>query len=269
MLKQRLLTALFLIPVVLIILFYSPYWLFLSLTALVALAAGWEWTYLMEMQHSWQRILYLFLLIGSFLLAMSFSAPFIFLLACIFWLLIIPLVCLYPKMQVMWSKTYFWRGLMGVAVLMPTWVAINYIHNQIDGVYVLLFLFILIWGADSCAYFVGKKWGKHALAKHVSPGKSIEGAIAAIFFAMVLTVLLFIFYRTPWHIWPYTLLLSIMTVVFSILGDLFESMLKRQAGLKDSGHLLPGHGGLLDRIDSLTAAAPIFAMGATLLAIFL
>jgi phosphatidate cytidylyltransferase len=269
MLKQRLLTAAILIPIVLLFLFFAPFWLFLSLTGIVALWGGWEWSYLMGLTHLTQRVLYLFILMCSFFAALYFPAVFIFFLAFIFWLLIIPLVIVYPKLNTYWGRNYYWRGLMGIMTLMPTWVAINYIHNQIDGVYALLFLFILIWGADSFAYFAGKKWGKHPLASRVSPGKSIEGALAAIIFSILVTVMLLSLYRTPLSIWPYTIFLSVITVIFSILGDLFESMLKRQAGIKDSGHLLPGHGGLLDRIDSLTAAAPIFSIGATMLANFL
>jgi phosphatidate cytidylyltransferase len=143
----------------------------------------------------------------------------------------------------------------------PCWVAINYIFIQHEGRLALLFLFILIWGADSAAYFVGKKWGKHKLAPQVSPGKSIEGMMGALVFTILLAIITQLLCRIPLERWHWGILLSLLTVIFSIVGDLFESMLKRNAGIKDSGNILPGHGGLLDRIDSLTAAAPVFAFG--------
>jgi phosphatidate cytidylyltransferase len=269
MLKQRILTAAILIPLVLLILFYSPPWLFLFLTTLLTMWGAWEWTSLMEITTTPGRFCYLFIVMGSFLVAHFLSAPVLFCIAFIFWLLTIPAILFYPRFSAWWHHSLIWRGLMGLYVLLPTWVAINYIRNQIDGAYALLYLFILIWGADSTAYFCGKKWGRHRLAPAVSPGKSVEGALGAIIFSILLAVVLLYVLGTPPSIWLYTVGLSVVTVIFSIIGDLFESMLKRQAGLKDSGHLLPGHGGLLDRIDSLTAGAPIFALGAVLLAGYL
>ena len=124
----------------------------------------------------------------------------------------------------------------------------------------VLFLLFLIWIADSGAYFTGRRWGQRKLALSISPGKTWEGvwgaSLAALVFAMLGAVVLEV--RMPW---PGFVILSMVTVGFSIAGDLFESMLKRQRGLKDSGSLLPGHGGVLDRVDSLTAAVPVFLLG--------
>ena len=141
--------------------------------------------------------------------------------------------------------------------------------NLEKSLHFLLFLFVLIWGADTAAYFSGKKWGKNKLAPLVSPGKSIQGAVGAMIFSILLTFLALWIGRDSFQGWFWATVLSIITVLFSIVGDLFESMLKRRVDLKDSGQLLPGHGGLLDRIDSLTAAAPIFALGALLLGMYL
>ncbi|ENX15338.1 hypothetical protein F895_01884 [Acinetobacter sp. CIP 64.2] len=126
----------------------------------------------------------------------------------------------------------------------------------------LMYLFLLVWGADSGAYFVGRKFGKKKLAPFVSPNKSVEGLYGGI--ATTVLIMLVVQYSylnlTAVQLILF-LILSIVTVFASVLGDLFESMIKRRAGIKDSGRVLPGHGGVLDRIDSLLAAAPIFATG--------
>ena len=158
------------------------------------------------------------------------------------------------------------RGIMGILVLMPCWLALNFIRVLPSGEMILLALFVLIWGADTGAYFAGKKWGKHKIIPQVSPGKSWEGLAGALLTTVLLVFCLLTALKfPPADIWV-LLLLSLVTVLFSVLGDLFESMLKRKVDLKDSGTILPGHGGILDRIDSLTAAAPIFALGLILLA---
>jgi phosphatidate cytidylyltransferase len=150
--------------------------------------------------------------------------------------------------------------LMGFLVLIPCWAALNYLRSLHDGIYTLLFLFALIWGADSAAYFVGRKWGKHKLAPQVSPGKSWQGLCGALVCALFIAAIAGWLSETPIQLWWRGAVIAVVTVLFSVMGDLFESMIKRQAGVKDSGQLLPGHGGLLDRIDSLTAAAPIFVL---------
>ncbi|WP_109441124.1 phosphatidate cytidylyltransferase [Acinetobacter haemolyticus] len=126
----------------------------------------------------------------------------------------------------------------------------------------LMYLFLLVWGADSGAYFVGRKFGQKKLAPSVSPNKSLEGLYGGIATTVIIMLVVQYFYLnlTAVQLMLF-LMLSIITVFASVLGDLFESMIKRRAGIKDSGRVLPGHGGVLDRIDSLLAAAPIFATG--------
>jgi phosphatidate cytidylyltransferase len=265
MLKQRIITAVILVPLFLAFLFYTTPRGFYFISALIALGGAWEWTNLMGIHTLLGRFAYLTLMILIFVWASFISLNTIFIIAFIWWIIAIVFIFMYPRASRWWGNGLYLRGLMGVFVLMPCWAALNYIRNENEGIYLLLFLFVLIWGADSIAYFVGKKWGKTKLIPLVSPGKSIQGMWGALISSIVIASLILWWNQIPYPKWLYVIALSLATVVFSIVGDLFESMMKRQVGIKDSGKLLPGHGGLLDRIDSLTAAAPIFALGITVL----
>lgn len=154
-------------------------------------------------------------------------------------------------------------ALIGWLVLIPLWLSVVWL-KMLD-TRLLLALLALIWGADTLAYFVGRRWGKRRLAGRVSPGKSWAGVGGALAVAPVIGVALATLYGTSEHSALGFCLLSVATVALSIIGDLFESLVKRHAGVKDSGTLLPGHGGVLDRMDSLSAAAPLFYWGVTLL----
>jgi phosphatidate cytidylyltransferase len=154
------------------------------------------------------------------------------------------------------------KSLAGVLVTVPAWAALVLLHSrEPDGPYVILYLLVLVWAADSGAYFAGRKWGKRKLAPVISPGKSWEGVYGAIALCSVLAVAVGLAYGETLKQAAGLLLVSLLTVMFSIVGDLLESLMKRQAGIKDSSNLIPGHGGVLDRIDSLTAAAPVFFIG--------
>lgn len=155
------------------------------------------------------------------------------------------------------------RGALGWAVLVPLWLSVLWLHA--DSPLLLLGLFALVWIADSAAFFVGRRWGRHRLAPRVSPGKSWEGALGALLAAPAVALPLALLPGYGLRVLPELLVLAGFAVAASVVGDLFESQLKRQAGVKDSGTLLPGHGGVLDRIDSLTAAAPLFYWGLNLL----
>jgi phosphatidate cytidylyltransferase len=272
MLKQRIVTALILIPIFLFILFFLPPSWFCLLTGLIVVAAAWEWAGLMGLKTAVTKSLYLLIILFllSWLLFVPINMVGSFLIGTfVFWLFSFVLVCAYPRGSAWWGNSIFVRGLMGIFTLLPCWMAINVLRNEQTGIYLILLLFVLIWGADSAAYFVGKKWGKTKLAPLVSPGKSLQGLIGALIASVFITVIFLVWLRISWEFWPWLIGLSMITVLFSVLGDLFESMMKRQSGVKDSGRLLPGHGGLLDRIDSLTAAAPIFALGGMLLSTIL
>lgn len=266
MLKQRLITAALLIPIVIGLLLYSSQLAFCLITAVIFMMAAMEWMTLVPLQTTVGRLIYLILfvnLMGALLLVpiepiVKMTA--ILSLTILWWLAALIMVIIYPRGTSWWRNNRFIKCLMGAIVLIPCWLSLIFIRAQPVGVLVLLYVLLLIWGADSTAYFAGKRWGKTKLAPAVSPGKSIEGVVGALAFTVVFSTSAAYFSSHP----PAIILLaavglSIVTVLFSIVGDLFESLLKREAGFKDSGNLLPGHGGLLDRIDSLTAALPVYA----------
>jgi len=150
---------------------------------------------------------------------------------------------------------------IGLFVLLPASLSLISQYNSAADPYYILLLFVLIWVVDSTAYFVGRKWGKQRLAERISPGKTREGFVSSMIVAVV-PPFIFISLRSIIGIEVFFLIfLCLITAGFSVVGDLFESMMKREANRKDSSQLLPGHGGLLDRIDSLTAAAPVFVLG--------
>jgi phosphatidate cytidylyltransferase len=268
MLKQRIITAAILIPIVVALLFYLPPYAFLVVTGVFFLAAAYEFTSLMQLRTPLQRVLYVAVMLGVMLLSSIIPAQIILTLGFCWWIIALMLVSRYERGKPRTNVGIFMKGVMGVMLLVPCWVALNYIRNENEGIITLLYVFVLIWGADSAAYFVGKKWGKTKLSPKVSPGKSVQGAIGAVIFAIILTTIAAAASHSPTTILIDANILAVATVLFSILGDLFESMLKRQVNLKDSGNILPGHGGLLDRIDSLTAAVPIYAYGCLQLSIF-
>lgn len=269
MLKLRIITGVILVTLTLIAIFFLPSPLFCFVTALLAIAAAGEWTNLMELRRFREKFLYLLCIVIIFLLALVVSIRLILISAFIWWLIATCLIILYPKGSSWWGKGIFWRGVMGIMVLLPCWVSLNYIRNQGAGPYDLLFMLVLVWGADTFAYFGGRAFGKTKLAPFVSPGKTWEGFFSAILGSLAIALFALWLCDVPIEVWPWGIGLSFITVVFSVIGDLFESMLKRHAGVKDSGKLLPGHGGILDRIDSLTAAAPIFALGIEIVAMYL
>ncbi len=270
MLKKRILTAVILIPIFVALVITLPAPMFALLTAMLMMVGAWEWSLLMGLKkrsHRWCYLFFIFILLNTLFMS-KVSTLFIPNVLCatfFWWVFATILIVIYPKISFIWGRGIFFRGLMGCIVLIPTWIAVNFIRSNF-GVWSLLFLFVLIWGADSGAYFAGKKWGKNKLAPKVSPGKTRQGLYGALATTTVIVGGVLYLIPSPSRMWPAILMLSFATVIFSVVGDLFESMLKRNAGVKDSGTLIPGHGGLLDRIDSLTAAAPVFALGSWLIA---
>ena len=265
-LLSRWLTAAVLIPPLVLAVVYLETMAFgLVLGAVVCLAA-WEWSHLAGLERPSQRIAYLaFIAMCMFgcyqYLTLAIALP-VLLFAALWWLFALGAVIL---VQCRDKNIFTCRPLKMVAglfVLLPPWLSLILIHeSSAFSVHPVLFLFVLIWTADAGAYFVGRRWGKAKLADKVSPGKTwvgVGGALASAASIGLLYALL-----RPMQLFEFSifLFLCLVTILASVLGDLLESMIKRSANLKDSGALLPGHGGVLDRIDSLTAAAPVFLIG--------
>lgn len=284
MLKERVLSAMVMLIAVLAAIFWlSPLPLTLALAAIVT-AGMWEWAQFVGFKTALARavvaivsaMLFILLIMANtdYINAAKFltdsTTPLLF-IGCVWWVLALGLVVTYPNSAALWQKSVVAKFSFGFATLIPFFVGLlalrfnNYRIDEYQGTYLLLYVCLLVWGADSGAYFFGRALGKHKLAPKVSPGKSWEGALGGVLTSGIIAVLFLqlapanMFGRelatTPF------IVLSVMTVAVSILGDLAESMFKRQAGIKDSSNLIPGHGGVLDRIDSLTAAIPVFATG--------
>lgn len=146
--------------------------------------------------------------------------------------------------------------------VIPAWCALALIHaSQPNGNRWLLLALAIVWAADSGAYFAGRRFGKVKLSPRISPNKTVEGMIGGVVAGMVLALVAAPFAGASMKELPYVAIVAIWTILFSVVGDLFESLLKRHVGVKDSSHLIPGHGGVLDRIDSILAALPVFALG--------
>lgn len=275
MLKYRIATALILIPIVIAALFMLPPLGFAIVALVICMLAAWEWGQLSGFKTRSQRI-WLAVLCGFVLIAMMLSMPAyrqpIYLpqvsgslwASLVWWIAAFVLVIFYPKSASFWRGSRILRLAFGLLTIVPFFwgmVALRqygYAENHHTGAWWLLYVMLLVWGADSGAYLFGKLFGKHKLAPKVSPGKTWEGVIGGLVTSALIS---WLFGRyAPLNVVPVTLLVcSVIAALASVLGDLTESMFKREAGIKDSGNLIPGHGGILDRIDSLTAAVPVFA----------
>lgn len=270
MLKQRVITALVLAVIFLAALFGLPAGYFSFFIGAVLLIGAWEWANLSGFPAVWQRLGYAFLLL-LLLIAASLYMGFdgeasprlddlairdLLIIGCGWWALALLLVQGYPSSSVLWGHKAL-RLAMGVMVLIPTWVALVYVRQQSNGAWLVLLLMLVVAVADSGGYFAGRRFGKYKLAPAVSPGKTWEG-FAGGFLANCLLALILS------QVLNQNLLLMLVLIVptslISVLGDLLESMVKRHAGAKDSGSILPGHGGILDRVDGITAGAPVFAL---------
>ncbi|MDK4679348.1 phosphatidate cytidylyltransferase [Kingella negevensis] len=258
MLKQRILTALVLIPLMLLMLFCSGSFLWAAFSALIALIALWEYGRLAGL-NAQQQTHYLggtaFFMLTAYL--GNWQLPsLIWLISLGFWLIAMP-IWLHQKWKISANAQGF---ALGWLLMIPFWFALIQLRPNSDYAAHLLAVMILVWLADSAAYFVGCAIGKHKLAPVLSPKKSWEGAIGGL-----VAVLIYVTYAQSqgWlfagQSWLVAMLASVILTFVSIGGDLLESWLKRAAGIKDSSNLLPGHGGVFDRVDSLIAVLAVYA----------
>jgi len=267
MLKLRILTAITLAPLIVLAIFKLPNTYFTLFTGFIFIVAAWEWARLIGLKSVISQGIYIFfivvmMLVGLFVIAPNYNLLLLVLgIAFIVWLMMFYYVLGYAGMTYPKLSFKARHGLMGVLIIIVPFIAIIVLRNdERYGPGYLFGLLLLLWVADSAAYFTGKKWGKTKLAMRVSPGKSWEGVWGALIASSIYTVLVTIKDSFPTVQAFAIVILSMATVLFSILGDLLESRYKREADRKDSSNILPGHGGILDRIDSLTAAAPIFLL---------
>ncbi len=263
MIVKRTITALLLGGVLLAILLRAPVSWSLVLITVAILIGAWEWSAFLRAPQLLVRLLYVLfmaaLLYGAWLVsATPAGLQQIMWVALAWWLLALIWILFLPGRM---TRPLAWAA--GVLVLVPAWVALMRMRGDWPrGEEWTLFLLLLVWAADTGAFIAGKTIGRHKLAPRVSPGKTWEGAAGGLVLGAVLAVL-----AALWFVQPVVsfVAVSLVVVVFSIIGDLTESMLKSYAGLKDSGHLIPGHGGIMDRMDSITAAAPVLILGMALL----
>ncbi len=262
MLTKRIITAAILVPIVVLgTLFLNPQ-LFSIVLALVTSFAAWELCNLINIIKPLTKALSICVLVFlSFIISSvdSWFMPIIVFSSC-WWLLNAYWIFYYPRLVNVWHGSRITKALNGLFMLAPMFLALTALQK--DNAHLVLLLFVIVWGADTGAYIVGKFFGTKKLCPQVSPGKTIEGLLGGIISSMVIMYCYLTFFTETSGVAQYLayLALSVAVSITSVIGDLFESIHKRIAKVKDSGALLPGHGGFLDRIDSLTSAAPVFCL---------
>jgi phosphatidate cytidylyltransferase len=265
-LRTRLISAAILVPLVVYGVLTLSTGVFALLLGMIFIAGMWEWARLVPLHPPPVRIIYIGVISGLLWLCWqtgleSLATP-LLLVACAWWLCALlwlsrPQFCAENSTACMLAK-----GFAGALVCIPAWAALVLLHGgSASGAKLVLALLVMVWLADSGAYFAGRYLGKNKLAPVVSPGKTWEGVygglLASLSFAAVAGWLFSA--SLSWTL--NFLLVALVAMLFSVVGDLLESLMKRQSGIKDSGHIIPGHGGIFDRIDSLVAAAPLFLAG--------
>jgi phosphatidate cytidylyltransferase len=279
MLKQRIITALILAPLAILAILFLPVEQFKIAVAGVVALGAYEWANMSGITDRVSKASFMTLILficGVLIFAVGGQEVWyqgelngiyktILGVAAVWWAVSLGMILTYPKYSAVWTHNVPIRAAFGVLTLIPTWVAVISLRNnlyEVDPFYgasLIFYVLGIVWAADIGAFFVGVKFGKHKLRPNVSPGKSIEGLFGGVMASLAIIAFAALHYQFEASRMGLHLLIGVITVAVSALGDLNESMFKRCAGIKDSGKLLPGHGGIMDRIDSLTAAFPVFA----------
>ncbi len=265
-LRKRIVTAVVLAVALLAVLLWLPAWATVAVATLLVLAGAWEWSAFARLAaqpalRAAYVLLIALLLYGAFRFSASVQGRDLLLaVAVLWWLAALLWIALAPQRVTVWAA-----AAAGVLSLVPSWLALVRLRLVVPhGAQWTLFLLLLIWVADIGAFFCGRRFGRLRLAPEVSPGKTWEGVLGGTAVSALVAVAGSVWFRIPLVVF---LPLCLAAVGFSIVGDLTESLLKRFAGIKDSGHVFPGHGGVMDRIDSLTGAAPVLLLGLTLMGV--
>lgn len=272
MLRQRVITGLVMVAGFLAAIAFVPVPGLALLFGIVVGLGGWEWARLAGWTSPVTRVLYVLVLLGA-MAGLYYSCdlggspqikdvqPFLG-LACLWWSVALLWVKAYPASGLLWGGIVM-RSLMGFLMLALAWMAAIFLLGLSRGGMLMVAMVLVVATADIGAYFAGKRFGRHKLAPEVSPAKTWEGFWGGVLACLLLSLL-------GWYLLPVQMAhigfgsvaaVVLVTGVASVVGDLTVSMVKRESGVKDSGNLLPGHGGVLDRLDSLCAAAPVFALG--------
>lgn len=257
MLKTRILTTLFILPVMLLALFWADNYFWAAFTGLMTILGCWEWSRFLKFSPKNQvltTIISAALALALWFFLKRSAHPLWAGGVLAFWLVLVPL-----WLRFRWALPKNMLGmLIGWSMLFSFWWAFLLWRPDVLNVWRLLALMIVVWLADTAAYFAGRRFGKHKLAPKISPGKTWEGVAGALLITSIYGVFLGKVEIFPLQLsWWQWLFLTWILVAVSIMGDLIESLFKRQADLKDSSQLLPGHGGILDRVDSLIAVLPV------------
>ena len=258
MLKTRIVTAVVLVLALLAVIFFlPPIATVIAVTAMV-IAGAWEWSAFLRAPAVAIRAGYVAVVVFLLWAVWQITGSprgrnTVLLVALVWWIVALLWIVFAPR-----RATSVMAAIAGILALVPSWMALIQLRYLPSGAEWMLFVLVLVWAADIGAYFVGRKFGRTRLAPAVSPGKTWEGVLGGV----ALSVLVAVGGAVYFHVeWPLFVGLCVAVVGFSVVGDLTESLLKRFAGVKDSGTLFPGHGGVMDRIDSVTSAAPILFFG--------
>ena len=258
-LRKRVLTAVPLAVALLVVLIIMKPAATVLVLSLIMLIGAWEWSAFLLLPTAALRAAYVGLVVvlccAAWCLAASAPARLLIMAGALaWWCVAFAWLALAPRRVAGWSA-----AAAGVLALVPSWLALVRLRVELpDGGQWVLFVLVLVWAADIGAYFGGRRFGRLRLAPEVSPSKTWEGVLGGVALSLMIAWLGALWFHLPTLTF---LLLCLAAVAFSVVGDLTESLLKRYAGVKDSGTLFPGHGGVMDRIDSLTAAAPVLFIG--------